>query len=71
MRLSSYPLTVMLQHGQKLELDTQPLIGVQLQDGQLCTLEVQDAGCRPGRKGDTDADQPPARVCLFPICPVT
>lgn len=22
-------------------------------------------------KGNTDADQPPARVWLFPICPVT
>lgn len=36
--LSSYPLAVMVQLGQKLKLDTQTFIGVQLQDRQLCTL---------------------------------
>lgn len=40
----SYPLEV-IQFGQKLKLNTQTFIGVQLQDGQLGTLKEQDAGC--------------------------
>lgn len=38
--LLSYPPVVMLQFGEKLELDTQSLISVQLQDGNLRTLKV-------------------------------
>lgn len=50
-KLPSYPLTMMHQAVQKLKLNTEPFVGVQLQDGQLCSLEVQNAGCRPERKG--------------------
>lgn len=41
-----YPLVVMPQCGQKLKPDTQTLVGVQLQDGQLRPLQVEDAGWR-------------------------
>ena len=37
---------MMLQCGQKLKLDTQTFVGVQLQDGQFRPLQVEDAGCR-------------------------
>lgn len=40
----SYPLVMMPQCGQKLKPDTQTLVGVQLQDGQLRPLQVEDAG---------------------------
>lgn len=44
--LGSYPLAMMPQCGQKLKLDTQTFVGVQLQDGQFRSLQVEDAGWR-------------------------
>lgn len=38
------PLVMMLQFGQKLKLDAQTLVSAQLQDRQLGTLQVEDAG---------------------------
>lgn len=45
---------MMLQFGQKLKLDAQTLVSAQLQDRQLGTLQVEDAGWRWVGRGDTD-----------------
>lgn len=62
---------MMLQSGQKLKLDTQTFIGVQLQDRQLCTLQVEDAGCRPEGGKETNrcrSTNTNRGVWRFPIC---
>ena len=50
--LDSYPLAMMLQLGKKLKLDTQTLVGVQLQDRELRPLQVEDAGWGVGWGGE-------------------
>lgn len=62
---------MMLQSAQKLELDTQTFIGVQLQDRQLCTLQVEDAGCGPEGGEETNrcrSTNTNREAWHFPIC---
>lgn len=64
-KLPSHPVTLVTlirQAAQKLKLNAEPLVGVQLQDGQLCSLEVQNAGCRPERGTHRCKTTPAPRV---------
>ena len=65
--LDSYPLAMMLQLGKKLKLDTQTLVGVQLQDRELRPLQVEDAGWGVGWGRHSALNKTNGWVCHFPL----